>query len=155
MATDVTIREVLLPALEAAFPGSGLRVSDSTDAVAVFPAVCAEVWEVQIFDDDDEATVVIEHVTHHHSNPYDSQLTSRQRAEWVARQVVEFLLDLFDDRELFWAREQGSAGGGWTRPYDGTIPDGIPEDADLFVWSGRVERTGARAQAGNGAARRR
>jgi hypothetical protein len=34
---------------------------------------------VQIYDDGDEATIVIENVTHHHTNPYDAEMTPRQR----------------------------------------------------------------------------
>lgn len=142
MTADVTIREVLVPALEAAFPGSGMRVSASPDPVATFPAACAEVGDVHIYDDGDEATVVIENVTHHHSNPYESEMSSRERAEWVTQEVVEFLRALFDDRVFLWARQQGKGGGGWAQPYEGVIPDDVPEDADVFVWSRRVERTG-------------
>lgn len=141
MRADVTIREVLVPALEAAFPNSGMRVAASPGPVAVFPAACAEVGEVQIYDDGDEATVVIENVTHHHSNPYDSNMSPRERAESVTQEVVEFLRALFDDRVFLWALQQGKGGGGWTQPYEGVIPDDVPEDADMFLWSRRIERT--------------
>lgn len=142
MTADVTIREVLVPALEAAFPGSGMCVSAPPDAVATFPAACAEVGDVLIYDDGDEATVVIENVTHYHSNPYDSAMSPRERAERVTQEVVEFLRALFDDRVFLWARQQGRGGGGCQGLYDGVIPDNIPEDADMFVWSRRVRRTG-------------
>ena len=142
MTPDVTISEVLVPALEAAFPGSGMRVSTLPEPVAVFPAACAEVGDVQIYDDGDEATVVIENVTHHHCNPYNSEMNPRERAQWVTHEVVEFLRALFEDRVFLWSRQQGKGGGGWTQPYEGVIPDDVPEDADMFVWSRRVERTG-------------
>lgn len=142
MTNHVTIRQLLLPALEAAFPSSGMRVSDPPEPVAVFPAACAEVGDVQIYDDGDEATVVIENGTHHHTNPYDAEMTSGERAQWVTREVVEFLRALFDDRVFLWSRQRGRCGGGWNQPYEGVIPDGLPEDADMFVWSRRVEKSG-------------
>jgi hypothetical protein len=141
MTNDVTIREVLVPALEAAFPASGMRVAAPPEPVAVFPPACAEVGEVKIYDDGDEVTVVIENVTHHHTNPYDSEMTPNERAQWVAHEVVEFLQALFGDRVFLWSRQQGKGGGGWKQPYGGVIPDDVPQDADMFVWSRRVERT--------------
>lgn len=142
MTHDVTIRDVLVPALQAAFPASGLRVATPPQPVAVFPAACADVGDVQIYDDGDEATVVIEKVTHHHTHPYDSDMSPRERAHWVTNEVVEFLHALFDERVILWSRQQGRGGGGWRQPYEGVIPDDVPQDADIFVWSRRVERTG-------------
>jgi hypothetical protein len=142
MTTTVTIREVLVPALEAAFSASGMRTATPPEPVAVFPAACAEVGDVQIYDDGDEATVVIEWVTHHHTNPYDSEMDPTERAKWITHEVVEFLHALFDDRVFLWSRQQGMGGGGWKQPYEGVIPDDVPEDADMFVWSRRLERTG-------------
>jgi hypothetical protein len=142
MTNSVTIREVLVPALEATFPASGMRALAPPGPVAIFPAACAEVGDVQIYDDGDEATVVIENVTHHHTNPYDTDMTPHERAEWVTQEVVAFLHALFDDRVFLWSRQQGKGGGGWQQPYEGVIPDDVPEDVDMFVWSRRVERTG-------------
>ncbi|MBI1381732.1 MAG: hypothetical protein GC161_11675 [Planctomycetaceae bacterium] len=123
MTADVMIREVLVAALEAAFPGSGMRVSASPDPVATSPAACADVGDVKIYDDGDEATVVIENVTHHPSNPYDSKMSPRERAAGVTQEVVEFLRALFDDRVFLWARQQGKGGGLWKEPFDGIIPE--------------------------------
>jgi len=142
MTDNVTIRDVLVPALEAAFPGVGMRFGAPPEPVAVFPAACSEVGDVQIYDDGEEATVIIENVTHHHSNPYDQGMTPGERAQWVTDEVVEFLHKLFADRVFLWSLKQGRGGGGWQQPYEGVIPDGVPEEADMFVWSRRVERTG-------------
>lgn len=141
MTNDVAIREVLVPALEAAFPGAGMCISSPPDPVAIFPAACAEVGDLRIFDDGDEATVVIENVTHHHTTPYDPDMSGSERVQWITDEVVEFLLALFDDRVFLWSRQQGKGGGGWKQPYEGVIPDDVPEGADMFVWSRRIERT--------------
>jgi len=141
MRNEVTIREILVPALAAAFPGASMCVAAPPEPVVVFPAVCTEVGDIHIYDDGGEATIFIENVTHHHVTPYDSEVTASDRAQWVTQEVVEFLHALFDDRVLLWSRQQGKGGGGWQQPYEGVIPGDIPEDADVFVWSRRVERT--------------
>lgn len=141
MAANITLRDALLPALGAAFPASGMRTEPAPGPVAVFPAACAEVGDVLVYDDGDEATVLIEHVTHHHVNPDDPEMTANERARGISLEVVAFLRALFADRVFLWSRQQGKAGGGWTQPYEGVTPDDTPEDADTFVWSRRVERT--------------
>jgi hypothetical protein len=141
MMDDVTIRDILVPALKAAFPNSGMRIGAPPEPVAVFPAACPEVGDVQIYDDGDAATVVLENVTHHHANAYET-ISAGERAQWVTAEVVAFLRALFDDRVFLWSRDQGKGGGGWQQPYEGTIPNDVPDDADLFVWSRRIERTG-------------
>lgn len=142
MTGDLTIREILVPALEAAFPASGMRTATPPMPVALFPAACAEVGDVHVYDDGDEATVLIEHVTHHHVEPDDTEMTPNERAQWITLDVVEFLHALFGDRVLLWSREGGKRGGGWWRPYEGVLPGDIPNDADVFVWSRRLERAG-------------
>ncbi len=96
---------------------------------------------MQIYDDGDEATVNIGNVTHHHINPYDPDMSHIERAQWVTDEVVEFLQSLFDDRVFLWT-QRGIGRSGMQQPYEGAIPDDLPDDADLFVWSRRVERTG-------------
>ena len=54
----------------------------------------------------------------------------------------ELVFVVLSDRVFLWSRQQGKGGGGWRQPYEGVIPDDIPEDVEMFVWSRRVERTG-------------
>ena len=136
------IGDALVPALERAFPGRGLRVTPGGKPVAVFPAACPEVGDLMIYDDGEEATVLIENVTHHHSRPYDQGLTADALARWVAEDVVAFLTDLFADEVLLWAINKGQGGGGWRRGFRGTVPADIPVEAEVFVWSRCIERAG-------------
>jgi hypothetical protein len=138
----VTIAGALAPALRAAFPDPHVRISAPPDPVAVFPAACAEVGEVVVYDDGDEATIIFWNVGHHHVQADDADLSEDERARWIAEQVVGFLRDLFADRVLLWSVEQGRGGGNWHRPWDGTIPAGVPDGADVFLWSRRIARTG-------------
>lgn len=135
------LRDVLVPALEAAFPDQPMRLSDPPQPIATFPGACPEVGCVQVFDDGDEATVVIENVTHHHVDCYDQALSESARFRRMATDVVEFLRELFADRVLLWSRDQGRGGGGWQRTFEGEIPKNVPEDADTFVWSRRLARS--------------
>jgi hypothetical protein len=135
----MTLADLLVPALLEAFPTSGMRVGMRPDPVAVFPAVCDGVGDVLILDGGDEATVVVQNITHHHENPYDASLVGEERYEWITRRVVAFLLELFDDRILLWSRDAGQRGGGWIRLGADATEDGAPHDADVFVWSRRVE----------------
>lgn len=140
MTIEVTIRDVLVPALQAAFPNRGLRVGSAPDPVAVFPAVCAEVGDVEIYDDGDEAMFSINHVTHLHIGPDSLQGSPLERARSITEEVIEYLRLLFDDRLLLWSRQKGQGGGGWLVDHEGGLPDDVPDDADLFVWSRRIER---------------
>ena len=137
--TAASIRALLVPALEKEFPGRGLRVSSPPDPlVATFPAACAEVGDVLIYDDAVEATVCIEHVTHHHVTASDAGIGEDERAREITEGVVEFLHDLFADRVLLWSFQRGQGGGGWSRPHDGSLPADVSADADVFVWSRRI-----------------
>ncbi|MEQ8768625.1 MAG: hypothetical protein RL885_32260 [Planctomycetota bacterium] len=137
MRKEVTIREILVPALEAAFPSMGMCCGEPPDPVVVFPAICPEVGDVQIYDDGDEATIYIENVTHEHVNPYDSEMPPDGRTRWITDNVTRFLRALFDDRiVLFVMQDEG--GGGW-QSIDDIPREQLPRDADVFVWSKRLQ----------------
>lgn len=138
----MSIRDSLIPALQEAFPDHGIRVSAPPDPIAVFPALCAEVGDVLVYDDGDEATIVIENVTHHHTNPYDSGISEHERELWITERVLAFLHELFSDRVLLWSVEKGRTCGGWHGNFNGIVPSNIPAEADTYVWSRRISRTG-------------
>jgi hypothetical protein len=129
------IRDVLVPALSAKFPGRGMRTGVPPDPIAIFPAAHAAVGDVSIWDDDEEATVGIGDITHHHFNPYNSNLTDPESEQWITQAVVEFLEKLFADRVLL-QKGRTCAWGSMQWLEDG---EGIPpprEDGDAFLWSG-------------------
>jgi len=138
----VTIREALTPALQDIFHDRGLSLSTSTNLVAKFPAECPDVGNVLIYDDGEEATVLIENITHHHANPYDGTLNADERSRLITDEVVEFLRELFADRVLLWSIDKGAGGGGWRMPFEGVVPADIPSGADIFVWSRRLRLAG-------------
>lgn len=134
----MTLSDVLIPALRTRFPKHAMSVGTPPDPIAVFQPRCPEIGVLAIFDDGEEATVMLEHITHHHVDNYDQALTAEQRAQWITEGVVGFVEDLFADQVLLWSVQQGQKGGGWLRPYIGDIPENVPDDADVFLWSRRL-----------------
>jgi hypothetical protein len=131
------IRDLLLPALVANFPNRGFRTGDSPNAIGIFPAAHAEVGDVTIWDDGDEATVGIGEITHGHFNPYDETLTEQQIAERVTSDVVAFLTDLFADRVLLW-KSLNNGAGGW-QVLEGENDFSLMDaEALTYLWSGPV-----------------
>jgi hypothetical protein len=129
------IRDILLPALSERFPGRGMRIGTPPEPIAVFPAVHPAVGDVNIWDDDEEATVGIGDITHDHFNPYDPELTDEEANRWITDAVVKFLEQLFADRVLL----QKGRRSNWASITRFGDEDGIPplrEDAEGFLWSG-------------------
>ncbi len=134
------IRESILAELKRRYPEEPYRVGDEGNIVAVFPAKCSEVGDVTIWDDGDEATVMIENITHGHFNPYDESLSEEERDRRVTEEVCDFLDALFRDDVLLWTSDRA---GGWARLdlcKDGEKEDdlisGLKKGAKYFVWSG-------------------
>lgn len=72
------IRDRLIPALKREFAGWEIAFDSPPQPIATFPAVQSEVGRVLVYDDGDEATVLIEKITHGHFNPYDGKLSETQ-----------------------------------------------------------------------------
>ena len=140
------IRDLLLPALQANFPGRGFQLDDSPNAIGVFPAAHSEVGDVTIWDDGDEATIGIGEITHGHFNPYDETLTEHEIAQQVTFEVIDFLTDLFADRVLLW-RTPNTGAGGWQVLDDDNDFSLMDADDLTYLWSGPVKNP-ARVNAG-------
>lgn len=123
----MTLLDILVPDLQAAFPDRGIHVSDPPDPVVTFAAVCPEVGDMQIYDDGDEATVCIEWITHHHVNPYDEDMSDNERYRWITDNVIEYLTVLFADQLFLWSIDNGRAGGGCSWPFEGIMPSDTPQ----------------------------
>ena len=133
------IRDSLMPALKPHFPHIAFEFLDSSQPFARVTPSHEGIGDLEIYDDGDEATVVITQVTHGHFNPYE-KMPDAERDKWIVEAVIEFLNALFDDRVLLY-RTPGQRSGGWqvhneridrSRPVPGT------EHYECFVWSGAV-----------------
>lgn len=134
------IRESILAELKSRFPAESYRVSEEGNYIAVFAAKCPDVGNVTIWDDGDEATVLIENITHGHFNPYNDSLSEIERAEEITDDVCDFLEALFQDKVLLWT--SGRAGG-WERldlkesdEQNTDVIADLKKGAQYFVWSG-------------------
>src|SRR5262245_44486949 len=94
------IRDYLIPALQGQFVGWEIAFATPPLPIATFAQRQAAVGKVMIYDDGDEATVVIERITHGRFNPYDPHLSQEQRDQIITEDVVNFLKALFYDRVL-------------------------------------------------------
>ncbi len=73
------IRDCLIPALKGEFAGWEIEYNTPPQPIAIFPASQEAVGRVLIYDDGDEATVLIEKITHGHFSPYDETLREEKR----------------------------------------------------------------------------
>ena len=130
------ISDVLIPQLQQRFPNRGLRISTPPGPCAVFPAIHADVGDIEIHDDGDELTVVAGNFTHGHFSNYDSDLSPDEKAKIIADEVVAFLENLFADRIVLWGSHHGS--GGWYSRGGETdnITGLFKERGKEYVWSG-------------------
>ena len=132
------ITETLVPELKRRFPNARVRLMPKTGIVAVFPAAHADVGELTIYDDGDEATIEIGKITHLHVNPYSNALTRAQRDHAIASEVLAFLGRLFADRVLLCVYANGMGGGCRDIP-DGVEAEGLEAGSKYYLWSGPLK----------------
>jgi hypothetical protein len=128
------IRDNLIPALKREFAGWEIAFSAPPQPIATFPAAQPAVGRVLVYDDGDEATVLIEKVTHGHFNPYDEKLSENQRDEMVTDDVIDFLKALFSDRVLLHSSADNRTGG-WMRLDLKDGPVELSPSLRYFLWS--------------------
>ncbi|MBI5774133.1 MAG: hypothetical protein HZA89_10370 [Verrucomicrobia bacterium] len=128
------IRDRLIPTLKSEFVGWEITFDTPPQPIAAFPAVQPAVGKVLIYDDGDEATVLIEKITHSHFNPYNEQLSEGQRDEIITESVIDFLKALFSDRVLLHSSADNRTGG-WTRLDLEDGPVELSSSSRYFLWS--------------------
>jgi hypothetical protein len=133
--TYTLLTDHLLPKLNLSFP-SRTFACDSEGGTVTFPARHPEVGDVVVRDDVDEITIILGNFTHSHFGCYDSTISSAERMERIAEDVVGFLRDLFEDRiELFGSHRRG----GCCRPRRSKLRSWLSRfwyGKRTFVWSG-------------------
>lgn len=129
------IRDSVIPALKSEFAGWKITFDTPPQPVAIFPARQEAVGRVLAYDDGDEATVLIEKITHGHFNPYDKTPQGEQRDKIVTEDVIDFLKALFSDRVLLHTSPDNRRGG-WTRLDLKKRPVELSPPFRYFLWSG-------------------
>ncbi len=128
------IRDCLIPAMKREFSGWEVAFDVPPQPIAAFAAAQPSVGRVLVYDDGDEATVLIENVTHGHFNSYDEKLSDAQRDEMVTEDVIDFLKALFSDRVLLHCSPD-KHGDGWTRLDLKVGPIELSPSFQYFLWS--------------------
>jgi hypothetical protein len=128
----MSIGDELKPILLSRFPSKNFQFDPSGRPLAVIEGTCAEVGKIVIYDDGDEATVIVGNFTHGHFEGKKRPSEPKGSPSVIATEVSTFLTELFADRILMYGSKGG--GGGWASvdAYD----DEELKDWDLFVWSG-------------------
>ena len=128
------IRDSLIPALKKEFPDQQVTFGEPPQPIAIFSAAHESVGKVIIYDDGDEATILIEKITHGHFNPYNPSLSEKERDALVTENVVEFLKALFSDQVLLHTTADNHIGG-WTRLDLENGPVELSPSFQYFLWT--------------------
>jgi hypothetical protein len=128
------IRDRLIPEIRVAFAGREMIVNPTGNPVVRFPAVQHETGDALIYDDGDEATVCVEHISHGHFNTYDDTLSQEQRDAIVTEDVIAFLRALFSDQVLLHVSPERHSGG-WKRLDLCAGPIELMPEHRYYLWS--------------------
>lgn len=128
------IREYLVPALKDRFPDRPFVYREHPQPIATIEMPFGTVGPVDICDDDDEITIYIGKAGHGHFGNYDENISTVEREQRIAADVVDFLTALFSDRVVI-VRILNGWSGGWHRLRDGEQPR-RSWFWEQFLWSG-------------------
>ena len=128
------LKDALVPELERVFGVASFRRGNADYIIAVFPAVHPEVGDVEICQANRGAWVSIGRLSHVH---FDLDMCFESEQE-IVEAIVEFLKDLFSNRELIWVEGRGSPSSSMIE----SVPEGKqPRDfatrkGIYYLWSG-------------------
>jgi hypothetical protein len=133
------IRDLLVPAVQQAFPDKLFVVSSTPHPVLKLGSGCTDVGDLAIYDDGQEATVSITEITHGHFGPNDENLTRDEIDAQVTEDVICFLHALFSDHVLLYRTPERNMGG-WSIFEDAPNPDELVAGREYFLWSGPYKK---------------
>lgn len=128
------ISEYLVPELQYEFSGWEIDFSPEAPAIAAFPEYQKTLGRVLLYDDGDEVTIFIEHITHGHFSNYDESLTKAEKEKAIAKDVVMFLKALFSDKVLLF-KSRGNGFDGWYRLDLSDDPLELSQNRYYYFWS--------------------
>ena len=131
------IRDVMLPELQSRFPNRGLRVGESSNQIAIFPAAHSEVGDLEIWEDGDEVTLYIGQITHGHFDSDDRTLEAAVPRR-ITDEVIEFLELLFADRVLIHKSRTDSSDGWEVFEGDDFSEARLNVTDRIYLWSGPI-----------------
>jgi hypothetical protein len=132
------IRDLLIPAVQDVFPHLPLEISPGSNPIISLSSGSNELGKLHIYDDENEATVVITGITHGHFNVYDEKLNRVEKEQIITEDVISFLVALFSDRVVLY-RTSSKDMGGWTVIEHGMEDIEFVAGREYFVWSGPIK----------------
>ncbi len=107
------IRHHLVPAVKEVFPNLAFKISPTSNPIISLSSSSVEIGDLHIYDDGDQATVIITGITHGDFGVYDENLNTEEKEQIITEDVVSFLVTLFSDRVVLYRTFSKGMGGGW------------------------------------------
>ena len=89
------IRDHLVPAVKEVFPNLAFKISPTSNPIISLSSSSAEIGDLHIYDDGDQATVIITGITHGDFGVYDENLNTEEKEQIITEDVISFLVTLF------------------------------------------------------------
>lgn len=127
------LRESFIPSLKSAFPAEPFEFSDDGNRIASIQMPNGR-GELKIHDDGDELTFYLGDITHcHFSQDYLGDGKYSPEGE-VIEEAIDYLLDLFADRVIFYRDLSGGQDGSIQSPSSDQVA-AVLADSNCFLWS--------------------
>jgi hypothetical protein len=88
------IRDHLVPAVKEVFPNLAFKISPTSNPIISLSSSSAEIGDLHIYDDGDQATVIITGITHGDFGVYDENLNTEEKEQIITEDVISFLVTL-------------------------------------------------------------
>ena len=131
------IRDHLVPAVKEVFPNLAFKISPTSNPIISLSSSSAEIGDLHIYDDGDQATVIITGIAHGDFGVYDENLNTEEKEQIITEDVISFLVTLFSDRVVLY-RTSSKGMGGWTLIEQGVKDIEFIAGREYFVWSGPI-----------------
>jgi hypothetical protein len=131
------IRDHLVPAVKEVFPNLAFKISPTSNPIISLSSSSTEIGDLYIYDDGDQATVIISGITHGDFGVYDENLNTEEKEQIITEDVISFLVTLFSDRVVLY-RTSSKSMGGWTVIEQGVKDIEFVAGREYFAWSGPI-----------------
>ena len=131
------IRDHLVPAVKEVFPNLAFKISPTSNPIISLSSSSVEIGDLHIYDDGDQATVIITGIAHGDFGVYDENLNTEEKEQVITEDVISFLVTLFSDRVVLY-RTFSKGMNGWTVIEQGVKDIEFIAGREYFVWSGPI-----------------
>jgi len=131
------IRDNLIPAVKEVFPNLAFKISATSNPIISLSSSSPEIGDLHIYDDGDQATVIITGIAHGDFGVYDENLNTEEKEQIITEDAISFLVTLFSDRVVLY-RTSSKSMGGWTVIEQGVKDIEFVAGREYFVWSGPI-----------------